>query len=207
MAANYNNSAWFYDRLSVIVYGRAIISAQVYLLQFIKPNSHVLIVGGGTGWILEELAKIYLSGLEITYVEVSANMMARSKKRHTGLNKIVFVNDAIEAASLPDSFDVVITPFLFDNFTEATLKKIFDEIHKYSKPDGLWLNTDFQLTGKWWQAVLLKSMLLFFKLLCNIEASKLPDIENQFKRYGYESIAQQGFFNDFIVSKVYNKLT
>ncbi|HEY4322966.1 MAG TPA: class I SAM-dependent methyltransferase [Mucilaginibacter sp.] len=205
MAANYNNSAWFYDKLSLIVYGRAIINAQVYLLRFIKPNSHVLIVGGGTGWILEEMAKVYPSGLEITYVEASANMMARSKKRHTGLNKIIFVNDIIEDAPLSGSFDAVITAFLFDNFTEETLKKIFDDIHKYLKRGGLWLNADFQLTGKLWQTILLKSMHLFFKLLCNIEASKLPDIENQFKRHGYESVAQQTFFSDFIISKAYRK--
>jgi ubiquinone/menaquinone biosynthesis C-methylase UbiE len=205
MAANYGRSAWFYDRLSGMVYGSAIITAQVYLLQFIKPNANILIVGGGTGWILEELAKVHPSGLEITYVEAASNMMTRSKRRYIGLNKIVFINDNIENTSLLNKFDVVVTPFLFDNFGEETLKKIFDDIHKYLEVSGLWLNCDFQLTGKWWQAVLLKSMLLFFKLLCNVEASKLPDIENQFEIHGYELVAGKSFFGDFIASKAYRK--
>src|SRR5580698_1500791 len=117
MAANYNNSAWFYDRLSRMVYGSALIDAQVYLLQFLPAGSNILIAGGGTGWILEEIAKIHPSGLQITYVEVAAGMMGRSKKRNTGSNKVIFINDAIENISIKH-FDVVLTPFLFDNLKE-----------------------------------------------------------------------------------------
>ena len=58
MASNYDNSAWFYDGLSRVVYGNALISSQVYLLQFIPSNATILIVGGGTGRLLEEIAKI-----------------------------------------------------------------------------------------------------------------------------------------------------
>ncbi len=55
MAANYNNSAWFYDSLAGLVYGKALVKAQVYLLQYIPADSNILIVGGGTGWILMNL--------------------------------------------------------------------------------------------------------------------------------------------------------
>ena len=71
MASNYDNSAAFYDQLSQMVFGKALIRAQLYLLQQVPPNSTVLIVGGGTGWILEELSNIHYSGLAITYVEIS----------------------------------------------------------------------------------------------------------------------------------------
>jgi ubiquinone/menaquinone biosynthesis C-methylase UbiE len=203
MAANYNNSAWFYDRLSRLVYGNALINSQLYLLHYIKPGTHLLIVGGGTGWILEELTKLHPSGLKITYVEVAADMMTLSKKRDAGSNEVVFINDAIENVNLPNDFDLVITPFLFDNFTEQTLHIVFNHIHRLLKPHSLWLNADFQLTGKWWQQFLLKSMFLFFKVICGIEAGKLPGIETYFTSNGYKVISEKTFFNDFIVAKVY----
>jgi ubiquinone/menaquinone biosynthesis C-methylase UbiE len=206
MPANYNNSAWFYDRLSRMVYGRALISAQVYLLQYVPANASILIAGGGTGWILEELTKIHPSHLQITYVEVAADMMALSKKRSTGSNKVIFINDAVENVNFDTKFDVVITPFLFDNFTEQTTQKVFNHLHNLLKPGGLWLNADFQITGKWWQKVLLRSMFLFFRMLCNIEASKLPDVNSQFELYSYEVIDEKTFFCDFIISKVYKLL-
>ncbi|MDB5132132.1 MAG: hypothetical protein JWR02_1881 [Mucilaginibacter sp.] len=203
MPANYNNSAWFYDRLSRVVYGMALINTQVYLLQFIPAKANVLIVGGGTGWILDELSRIHPSGLKITYVEVAAKMMSRSKKRNTGSNHIAFIHDAIENVSLAADFDVIITPFLFDSFTESTADKIFDHINAALKPKGLWLYADFQLTEKWWQQFLLKLMLKFFKMICNIEATRLPDIEKRFEGHNYKIMAHQTFFYDFVAARVY----
>jgi ubiquinone/menaquinone biosynthesis C-methylase UbiE len=205
MASNYDNSAWFYDSLSKVVYGRSLINAQLFLLQYILPNSTILIAGGGTGWILEELTRIHPSGLKITYVEISANMMALSQKRDVGANEVIFIHEAIENVNLIPGFDVIITPFLFDNFTEQTLQKVFQHLHSLLKTGGIWLNTDFQLTGKWWQNVLLKMMFAFFKLICGIETSALPDIEKQFHETGYTTIAGKTFFGDFVVSKVFKK--
>ena len=203
MAANYNNAAWFYDRLSRVVYGKSLVEAQVYLLQYIQPNSSILIVGGGTGWILEEITRMNPAGLQITYVEVSDQMMALSKKRDIGNNQITYINDAIENVNGLPNFDAIITPFLFDNFTPAKLEAIFTHIHPLLKNNGLWLNADFQLTGKWWQNILLKSMLLFFKLLCGVESTKLPDFEKLFMQYGYQVVHSKTFFGEFVVSKIY----
>jgi spermidine synthase len=203
VAANYNKSAWFYDGLSRLVYGRALIDAQVFLLQFVPANSVILIVGGGTGWILEELTKVHPSGLLIKYVEVAADMMTRSRRRNTGLNSVIFINDAVENVDITEEFDVIITPFLFDNFTEATTQNVFNHLHQSLKPGAIWLNADFQLTGKWWQSVLLKSMFIFFRTFCGIEASSLPDIQKQFELFGYKLIASQGFYGDFIRSSAY----
>jgi ubiquinone/menaquinone biosynthesis C-methylase UbiE len=205
MAANFNNSAWFYDRLSRLVYGRAIINAQVYLLKQVPENSHVLIVGGGTGWILEELARVHPSGLKITYVEIAPNMMALSRKRNTGSNKVIFINDAIEHVGIGSNFDVVITPFLLDNFTEQNLAKIFTSIDTLLKKDGLWFNASFHQGGKWWQWVLLNAMFVFFKVICGIEASKLPGIDKQFDLNGYVQTNEKLFYGDFIAGKVYRK--
>jgi len=206
MAASFNNSAWFYDRLSRLVYGNALVSAQLYLLSFIEPGSRVLIVGGGTGWILEELTKTHSSGLYITYVEVAPAMMALSKKRDIGGNTVIYVQNAIEQVNLAPGFDAVITPFLFDNFTEQTLRIVFTHIHALLKPQGLWLNADFQLTGRWWQRFLLKSMFVFFRLICGIEASKLPEIKSCFTTDNYTMVDEKTFFNNFIVASVYRKI-
>lgn len=203
MPANYDNSASFYDRLSRLVFGKALVKAQIWLLPRIPKNAKVLIVGGGTGWLLEEITKLHPTGLSITYVEISAKMMALSHKRNIGDNHVEFINKAVEDAGLPTGFDVVITPFLFDNFTEDILIGVFQHIHQSLKPGGLWLNTDFQLTGKWWQYAILKSMLLFFKVLCGVPAWRLPDVGNQFSKFGYEVIEEKTFFGDFVVSKVY----
>jgi ubiquinone/menaquinone biosynthesis C-methylase UbiE len=205
MASNYDNSAPFYDGLSRLVFGKTLIKAQVYLLPFIPAGAKVLIVGGGTGWILEQLTKIHPSGLNITYVEISAKMTELSRKRNTGNNTVSFINDAIENVMLAADYDAVITPFLFDNFIEETLPALFNHIHQSLKPMGLWLCTDYQVTGKLWQKALLKSMYLFFKLLCGIDTTTLPDINAQFAKHNYKKKSAKTFFADFIISTQYQK--
>ncbi len=206
MSANYNNSAWFYDKLSALVYGKALVNAQVYLLDYITPRCRILIVGGGTGWILDEITRRQPAGLSITYIEISAKMMIRSKKRNIGANEVIFINSPVEEVNLPTDFDVVMSPFLFDNFNEATMHKVFTVMHHSLKKGGLWLNTDFRLTGKWWQWLLLKSMLLFFKLLCGIESTRLPDIEQCFRKYHYQLLAEKPFYGHFILSEIHQKV-
>jgi SAM-dependent methyltransferase len=202
MPANYDNSASFYDKLSRLVFGKALVNAQAWLLPQIPKNANILIVGGGTGWIFDEITKLHPSGLSITYVEISAKMMALSRKRNFGANTVEFINKAVEDAGLPADFDIAITPFLFDNFTEDTLPGIFQHIHQSLKPGGLFLYTDFQLTGKWWQYAMLKSMLLFFKVLCGVPSWRLPDVSKQFGKFGYEVMDEKNFFGDFVVSRV-----
>jgi ubiquinone/menaquinone biosynthesis C-methylase UbiE len=205
MTSNYDNSAYFYDRLSHVIFGQALVKSQVYLLRFVPPNSSVLIVGGGTGWILEEMTNMHYSGLEITYVEISAKMTTLAKKRTTGINKITFINDAIENTNIDRQYDVVITPFLLDSFTEDTLEKTFAHMHQQLKPKGLWLICDFQLTGIQWQKILLKTMYLFFKIVCRIETFTMPTIENQFTKRNYAKLDNRTFYADFIISSVYKK--
>jgi len=205
LPSNYDNAAWFYDRLSRLVYGDNLIKAQTALLHLIPEKAKILIAGGGTGWIIEEIAKIHPSGLNITYVEISANMMALSKKRNPLNNLVTYINTPIEEADLSNDFDVVITSFLFDNFSPLTFTRVFDHLNQSLKPGGIWLNTDFQLTGKWWQGPLLKSMYLFFKLLGCMEAKKLADIKPYFRKANYNFLSQKLFFGDFIVATAYQK--
>ncbi|EHQ26702.1 class I SAM-dependent methyltransferase [Mucilaginibacter paludis] len=206
MTSNYDNSAIFYDRLSRLVFGDALVKAQIYLLRFVPPNSSVLIVGGGTGWILEELSAIHYSGLQITYVEISSQMTALAKKRFTGINKVTYINEAIENTTLNTLYDVLITPFLLDNFTEDTLQKTFSHMHHQLKPKGLWLCADFQITGGLWQKVMLKTMYLLFKIVCRIETLKMPNIEAQFVKYRYRPLKSKTFYGDFMISRTWEKV-
>ncbi|MBW4890263.1 class I SAM-dependent methyltransferase [Mucilaginibacter sp. HMF5004] len=205
MASNYDNSASFYDALSRLTFGKTLIRSQVYLLPFIPEKAKVLIVGGGTGWILEEIAKVHPTGLDITYVEISAKMAALSQKRNAGNNSVSFVNNPIEEVALSTDYDVIFTPFLFDNFTDETLPGVFYHIHRSLKSQGLWLCADFQITGKLWQKALLKSMYFFFKLLCGIDTTTLPDIEAQFTKHNYKKKSAKTFFADFIISTQHQK--
>ena len=97
MPANYNKIAPVYDLLSRLVFGGAIVNAQRLLLPGLPRGQYrVLIVGGGTGWILDELGKQRPQGITVDYVEVSEKMISISKKRNWGANTVNFFCVPIE---------------------------------------------------------------------------------------------------------------
>lgn len=207
MKANYNVIAPFYDNLSRLIYRNAIVNAQKLLVDAIPANSAILIIGGGTGWILEEISKKHPAGLQITYVDISEKMIALARPRNTGSNNVVFLNNDIQDVAINDMFDIVITPFILDNFATATLNIVFDKIDSCLVPGGLWLFSDFRVSDNrnLWQRFLLRTMYLFFKILCNIEANELPDTNSLFNKNGYKVISSKTFFKNFICSCIYVK--
>jgi ubiquinone/menaquinone biosynthesis C-methylase UbiE len=203
--ANYDRLAFIYDPLNRLIFGSSTIEAQKWLLQFVPENARILIAGGGTGWILDELAKQNYTGLDITYIESSGKMLQQAKKRKELKNKIHFNHQPIESFSSNQGFDIVILPFLLDNFLTTTAEEVIYKITSFLNPNGLLLIADFTLseTGKIWQKVFLKLMYLFFRITCRIEASSLPDIENIVTRSNYHQLCHKTFFRGFIQSSVY----
>src|SRR4030095_11660636 len=121
MRNDYNNIAGYYDRLSRLVFQRSIIKAHQYLIDFIADNNKILLVGGGTGWILGEIAKLKRKNISLVYVEKSSKMIELSKKRKHENLAVEFVHSGIEGYTTDEHFDVVLTPFLFDNFIEKRI--------------------------------------------------------------------------------------
>ncbi|WP_345231950.1 class I SAM-dependent methyltransferase [Olivibacter ginsenosidimutans] len=206
---NYDAIAEVYDFLSRLVFGKAQVKVQIDLISHIAPKSTILIVGGGSGWILEELAKRYADGLTITYLELSQRMLNLSKKRKYGKNSVYFKHGAIEDDTEPSQFDVIITPFLFDNFAEARTTLVFDKLTAKLRTSGLWLFADFVVDNRdaYWKRIMLKLMYRFFGWLCTVEAKHLIDVRSYFGREKYTLLTTYRYYAGFIQGKVYVKAT
>jgi len=202
---SYNLVARYYDKLSRLVFGDTLLQDQSYFLDRIPNGSKVLIAGGGTGWILEAITSLHPSLLEITYVDSSMKMTELAKMRNVGNNQVTFIIAQVETISADHMFDIVITPFFFDNFKEYTIRKIFSAIEKNLDKDGIWLYTDFRNTKGLGQKLLLKIMYAFFRLFCGIEAGRLPDMGRCFGDFGYAAEQQMTFMNGFVETVVYKR--
>jgi len=207
MATNYDTIASSYDLIRKIVLGNSIVKAQVGLLKFIPANSRILIVGGGTGWILEEISAIYSEGLQIDYVESSAKMIRLSQKRNHRSNEITYIHQPIEIYTTDKIYDVIITPFLFDNFQIDKIAIIFAKLNRYLNKDGVWLYADFvydETHGPLWQKILLKIMYFFFRVTCKIETQEIVNMD-QFFTTLYYPVFTTSYYHNFIQSIAYRK--
>jgi tRNA (cmo5U34)-methyltransferase len=208
--SGFDRVASFYDPLSRLVFGRALEQAQLALLPFIPDKARVLLIGGGSGWLLEQLL---CSGKtsQILYLEASPNMLRKAQQRvHASITgAVVEFRLGTEAALLPqERFDVVITPFLLDLFPAPRLGHLMDRLHAALAPGGLWLFADFwPVTSPppLWQRLLLQSMYVFFGMLSGVKATGLPDFSRQFDQLYLQEIFSESFYGDMVQAKVYRK--
>lgn len=167
-----------YDSLASMVFGRSLARAQALFLDRIPAGASVLIVGGGTGWLLEPLLAKGQPD-RIVYLDASARMVARATRRLLNrqlLGTVEFrVGDETMLQST-DQFDVVITPFVLDLFTAQTLRtRLLPRLRAALKPGGQWLVTDFVPATGWGKKTLIQTMIWFFRLTANIEARHLAN--------------------------------
>ncbi len=211
MNKGYDNAAFFYDPLSKLVFGNKLQHAQSAFLHLIPQEARVLIVGGGSGWILEEIARMHPDNkLSITYVEASPKMTALAKQRiikSPDLDNAPFFTNfiiaPIQEAQLDGEYDVIITSFFFDNFKPQQAETIFRRLDGVLKPNGIWLYTDFSNNTNTTHKLVLKAMYLFFGILCGVSAKSLPDMNNLFDNYKQRE--KKNWMNGFIESRAYIK--
>jgi len=208
MVNNYDPLARYYDFLSRLVYGRTQVDAQIQMLDQVRPGDKLLIVGGGTGWILETLAALYPDGLQITYVEPSKVMIRLARRRKRGGHNVSFVELPIEQFFTEERFDCILTGFLFDNFNQEHTEATIRALDTVLVDGGHWLNADFYYTAKrgtWWQWLMLQSMYWVIGGIVRVEAHKLPNMEACFGAVGYAVVRRTFYFRGFIQGVVYRK--
>lgn len=207
MPANYDTIARIYDLLSRMIYGGDIVDAQECMLPYIHPHSSILIVGGGTGWLLESLSGRVKEGLDIDYVESSAEMIRLSEKRGYKGNKVNFIHQRVENFVIEKKYDAIITPFIFDNFQRDKIDIVFAKLDQSLKENGAWLYADFvyePLHSPFWHKVLLRVMYLFFRITTGIETQKLVPMNNYFAA-NYTIDFEAFHYFKFMKSIVYRK--
>lgn len=182
---NYNAVAKYYDFISQLVFGKKLIQAQSLFLDSIQAENQILIIGGGTGKILNAINTLGKRNLSVTFLDASQKMIDLAKKRNYENLNVQFICERIEFFETKRPFDVIMTPFFFDNFEKDKIDFLFPAIAKLLNNGGLWMYTDFNLTYKkrWIDSILVKIMYLFFKITSRIETQKLIDMQSYFSNY------------------------
>lgn len=206
MAENsFDRIAWAYDSLAHLVFFGAIKRAQLSLLHKIPKNANLLIIGGGSGWILTELDRLGIS-ISVDYIEASGQMLKKTQQ-HQPFNhiKVSFIHGTQESIPVNAFYDVVITNFFLDVFSPANLPGVMAHLDRYLNPVGKWIMTDFVDNGKWWQRLLVKIMYVFFRATTDLEGAQLLNFDTYFHHLGYNKSEQKSFFGRMIISRIYSK--
>lgn len=202
---DYDKIAGIYDLLGKLVYRGELHQSQLHFFDQIPPALKILVIGGGTGRILNPLIEQCNPG-QVVYVEKSKQMIRLSKKnaKQEHHDKIEFVHGTQDDLHDRD-YDLVITPFFFDQFTYYRLAKIFLQLEKVVKKEGLWIWADFVEPRTFYHRFLMRLMLIFFKTSTNLGTDRVYSIYPVFERKNWKVEGKASYFGGFMETAMFRK--
>lgn len=210
MRASFDRVTSFYDILARIVFFGNVRRSQLIHLNRVTSANNILVLGGGTGWIIKEIYKIHPQ-VKIVYVESSERMIQKSRQ-HIDTTKeaiIQFHQVNFQEFESDDEFDVVLANYFLDVFNPGNLTLCIKKIMQLMKPEGRLIVTDFQDVPNWylkvWQRPLLWLMHRFFRVLCGLESHKLQNIHAELEQAGLIQEGNRDLFHKMIFTRIYRK--
>jgi tRNA (cmo5U34)-methyltransferase len=204
----FDRVASFYDALSRLVFGPALRQAQQAALAGLPDGSpHVLILGGGTGWVLTEILRLRPAAT-VLYLEASPRMLAKARTRllrdyPAALNQIEFRHGTQYALTPTEHFDVVVTFFVLDCIALPELPAALARLRAAQRPEAPWLLADFRRARRGWRRLLLATMYFFFRLTTGLKAREFPDLRAALGRLGLRQRQRSFFFRGAVEAVVY----
>ncbi|KYG83809.1 class I SAM-dependent methyltransferase [Roseivirga echinicomitans] len=203
MKNNFNLIAPVYDGLVKVIFGSKLKQIQAQFLPLIPENAGVLIMGGGTGWIINELFNTGFKG-RLTYVEASEKMIFLSKRNCEFSDSIDFIHGEESDLPVDRKYDVIITNFFLDVFSKTRLDQVITILsEKLNEGGGLWICSDFYDTGKTSHRFLLWLMLSFFRITTQLESKQLIDFHPKLEKEGYLRKQHFQMMNGLVFSSIY----
>ncbi|SUP55020.1 Uncharacterised protein [Weeksella virosa] len=199
---DYSYIAPYYQFLSRLVFGNHLIRAQYFALTLAKTTDKILILGVGDGKFLENLT-IEQEFPRIVLIDQSREMLEICKKRKLPQNTEIYCLDILRD-DLPKGFDVIILPFILDNFNDNEVALLIRKlVDNHNNPNIIVV--DYTENPKTWQKILLRSMYFFFRIVAKLKVTKLPNIDTILRKKGLCKVKQSFFCHNFIHCSVYRK--
>jgi SAM-dependent methyltransferase len=184
---SFDRVAPHYRWLETLVFGNQLQEARVAFVREIEPPLRIFIVGEGNGRFLAELMR---SGEpQVDCVEMSARMIALAREQVPDAHVNFIQADIRDLALRQAHYDLIVSHFFFDCFTEGALAEIIARLANAAALNAQWLVADFCYpTRGWphWRArALIAAMYFFFRAAAGIEAHRLVDYRPLLRANGF----------------------
>lgn len=175
--SGFDTIAPFYDSLSRLVFGNSLRRAQAHWLDLIPRHARILILGGGSGWLLSRVLAI-CTPQKVIYIDAAPAMIKLAQQKVKNDQRVDFRVGTETALEANEQVDAILTPFILDLFTNKRLEhNLFPILNQCLRKGGFWLCSDFVKPTRWWHRILLWSQYRFFRTISGIEARQLPNWE------------------------------
>lgn len=183
-----------YRWIEAVAAGDKLQRCRTLLLGEVHPPQRVLVFGEGNGRFLVELLRRFPEA-EVTVVELSGKMISLCRERlvRAGLHdrRVHFIQtDALTWQPPANRFDLIVTCFFLDCFSEDQLRGLIASIASAARPGATWLISDFQIAASGWRRwrsrIIVWLLYRFFRLVTQLPGRQLTDVSAMLRAAGFK---------------------
>jgi len=205
---NFDRIAAHYRWLETIAFGTQLQQARIAFLREIEAPRRVLIVGEGNGRFLAKLLRIHPHA-QVDCVEASACMIALARRESVAAQAAFIQADVRTVALVKNSYDLIVTDFLLDCFSEETLASLIRRLAEAATSEARWLVADFCYPRRGWRLfrarLLIATMYFFFRAVTGIEARRLVEYRPLLRAQGFQCAKEMISPNEMVRSELWER--
>jgi ubiquinone/menaquinone biosynthesis C-methylase UbiE len=212
---SFDSIAPAYRTLETIAFGGDLQSARVACLGEIGLPRRALIVGEGNGRFLCELLRLH-PNIEVDCVDESGRMLELARQRierrlPADATHVGFLRHDITSWTPPEgSYDLIVTHFFLDCFSEARIADIVNTLSRAATPNATWLLADFSMPAQGFARIRaslwLAAMYRFFRFTSGIEAKELAGPSPFLRAAGFALASQHLFRSGMVKSQLWRRM-
>lgn len=177
----YDKVAFIYDKIVELFFGKSLLKIQEDALAKSIPFKSILIIGGGSGAVLDFILK-HQHESKIMYWEASSKMIAKAQKRFYGnLNTDILFIKQIEEVDNPRA-DVILLPFVLDCYEADSIRSLLQQCRTMLNKRGSIIIIDFNQDIRYGfkenkiKTLFIKALTQFFYTIKASESTGLSNI-------------------------------
>jgi ubiquinone/menaquinone biosynthesis C-methylase UbiE len=184
----------YYSVLEHLSFGGFLEQTRFAFLEEAETSHRAILCGGGDGRFLARLLRVNLS-VKVDFVDISPKMVELAERRVTRMGQVFrervefYACDVREFAPQHHNYDLIVTHFFLDCFSEEELAGVVSSLANWGTPDARWIVSEFREAeapiGRLWTRVVIRLLYAAFRFTTGLRVTRLPHYEDALASVGY----------------------
>lgn len=209
---NCDRIAPYYEFLEHLSFGKSLERRRCAFLRETQTSKRAIVCGGGDGRFLARLLRAN-SRVLVDFVDLSPGMIELAERRVAGMGPAYrarvrfYVGDVGEFQAQPKCYDLIVTNFFLDCFSETELSTIVARLAGWGAPRGRWLVSDFSevdgAIGHLWTSGIIKGLYAAFEVTTGLQVKSLANYVAALARLGYRRCHEETAWSGLLHSSLW----
>ncbi len=208
-ALNFDRIARSYALLEKLTFGYALANRRLHFLDQTSSARKALVIGDGDGRFLAAMLAQNRQ-LSVDSVDISAEML-RLQSLRSGQSQRLMLHQADARCFTPpsDSYDLIVTHFFLDCFTQPELDSLVARLTLHAAPNARWLLSEFATpqrgVARLLAHALIPTLYLVFRILTGLRVTQIPEHAAAFRAAGFRRVQAHTTLGGILRSELWQR--